>query len=63
MNDVTHGTGPQCPCCQGRNMQRMGYSLYRCQESGETFLFIVDAREEKGYRMAPLPKLDVLEAV
>ncbi len=33
--------GPSCPCHGKRNMERMGYCLYRCQTSGETFQMLV----------------------
>lgn len=48
------GTGPSCPCCHQRNMQRMGYSLYRCQETKRVYVLIVDA--EEGIRLAHVPK-------
>jgi hypothetical protein len=50
----SRGFGPKCPCCGERNMQRMGYSLYRCQHSGNPYLLIVDADPDlPGYRMTP----------
>lgn len=48
------GTGPECPCHQHRNMERMGERLYRCQISGQTYEFQVAARDPKGYRMVEL---------
>lgn len=50
----SYGVGPKCPCCYRRNMQRMGYCLYRCQTKGTTYLFSLDSEQPSGYRMDAL---------
>lgn len=52
--------GPSCRCCGKRNMERMGYCLYRCQNTGETFqMQVVDGH----ISMLPLPQAEAIEAL
>lgn len=53
------GTGPKCPHCGLRNMQRMGYSLYRCQNASDSdpliYIFAVaDDKQRQGYELHAL---------
>jgi len=47
--------GPKCNCHSKRNMERVAKRLYRCQESGLTFEFQVDAKSAQGYTMVRVP--------
>ena len=48
------GLGPKCPCCYRRNMQRLGYCIYRCQRTNDAYLFAIDHDMPSGYRMDKL---------
>lgn len=52
--------GPSCHCHGRRNMERMGYCLYRCQESGETFQMLV---HDGHIAMVPLETGKALEEI
>lgn len=57
-SDAPRYFGPSCPCHGTRNMERMGYCLYRCQESEETFQMLV---HDGHIAMVPLETGQALE--